>query len=124
MKSSIICAAILALCFLSACPQAPAQDAGTLGLRTVVIDPGHGGTDPGAMSKDKKTQEKKLVLEISTLLTKKIEELNPGVSVYMTREKDDVFVPLIDRARFATGKNADFFISVHINSSTKSTPNG
>ena len=124
MKSSIICAAILALCFLSACPQAPAQDAGTLGLRTVVIDPGHGGKDPGAMSKDKKTQEKKLVLEISKLLKKKIEELNPGVSVYMTREKDDVFVPLIDRARFATGKNADFFISVHINSSTKSTPNG
>jgi N-acetylmuramoyl-L-alanine amidase len=124
MKSSIICAAILAACFLSACPQAPAQDAGTLGLRTVVIDPGHGGKDPGAMSKDKKTQEKKLVLEISKLLKKKIEELNPGVSVYMTREKDDVFVPLIDRARFATGKNADFFISVHINSSTKSTPNG
>ena len=124
MKSSIFCAALLAACFLSACPQAPAQDAGTLGLRTVVIDPGHGGKDPGAISKDKKTQERKLTLEISKLLKKKIEDLNPGVSVYLTREKDDEFVPLIDRARFATGKNADFFISVHINASTKSTPSG
>ena len=124
MKSSIFCAAILAACFLSACPQAPAQDAGTLGLRTVVIDPGHGGKDPGAVSKDKKTQERKLTLQISKLLKQKIEELNPGVSVYLTREKDEVFVPLIDRARFATGKNADFFISVHINASTKTSPNG
>ncbi len=123
-KSSIFCAAIIAVCFLSACPQASAQDSGSLGLRTVVIDPGHGGKDPGAVSKDKKTQERKLTLEISKLLKKKIEDLNPGVSVYMTREKDEVFVPLIDRARFATGKNADFFISVHINSNTKSTPNG
>ena len=123
-KSSIFCAAIIAACFLSACPQAPAQDSGPLGLRTVVIDPGHGGKDPGAISKDKKTQERKLTLEISKLLKKKIEDLNPGVSVYMTREKDEVFVPLIDRARFATGKNADFFISVHINSSTRSTANG
>ena len=121
MKSSIFCAAILAACFLTAGPQAPAQE---LGLRTVVIDPGHGGKDPGAVSKDKKTQEKKLTLEISKLLKKKIEELNPGVNVYLTREKDEVFVPLIDRAKFATGKEADFFISVHINSSTKSAPNG
>ena len=123
-KSSIFCAVLLAAGFLSMVPSASAQDQGSLGLRTVVIDPGHGGKDSGAISKDKKTQEKKLTLEISKLLKKKIEELNPGVSVYMTREKDEVFVPLIDRARFATGKNADFFISVHINSNTKTTPNG
>ena len=124
MKSSIFHAAILALCLLAYCQKAPAQDTGSLGLRTVVIDPGHGGKDPGAISKDKKTEERKLTLEISKLLKKKIEDLNPDVSVYMTREKDEVFVPLIDRAKFATGKNADFFISIHINASTKSTPNG
>ena len=124
MKSSIFCAALLAACIIQAAPRAFAQTHESLGLRTVVIDPGHGGKDSGAISKDKKTQEKKIVLEISKLLKKKIEELNPGVSVFLTRDKDEVFVPLIDRARFATGKNADFFISVHINSNTKTTPNG
>ncbi|MBP5172119.1 MAG: N-acetylmuramoyl-L-alanine amidase, partial [Bacteroidales bacterium] len=80
--------------------------------------------DSGAISKDRRTQEKRLTLEISKLLKKKIEDLNPGVSVYMTRDKDEVFVPLIDRAKFATGKNADFFISVHINASERTSPNG
>ena len=124
MKSRIFRAALFFALFLTASLQASAQDTGTLGLRTVVIDPGHGGKDPGAISKDKKTEERKLTLEISKLLKKKIEELNPGISVYMTREKDDVFVPLIDRAKFATDKGADFFISVHINANNKTTPNG
>ena len=123
-KSSIFHAALLAIGLLAAGSPAFAQDAGSLGLRTVVIDPGHGGKDPGAISKDRKTEERKLTLEISKLLKKKIEELNPGINVYMTRDKDEVFVPLIDRAKFATDHEADFFISVHINSSTKTTPNG
>jgi N-acetylmuramoyl-L-alanine amidase len=123
-RTSIICAALLAAGVLWASAPASAQDAGSLGLRTVVIDPGHGGKDAGAISKDKKTYEKRLTLEISKLLKKKIEELNPDVSVYMTRDKDDVFVPLIDRAKFATNHNADFFISVHINANERTTPNG
>ena len=123
-KSSIFHAVLIAAGLLAAGSPALAQDAGSLGLRTVVIDPGHGGKDPGAISKDKKTEERKLTLEISKLLKKKIEALNPGVNVYMTRDKDEVFVPLIDRAKFATDHNADFFISVHINSSSKTTPNG
>ena len=126
MKSriSIICAALLAAGIAFTPSAVLAQDSGPLGLRTVVIDPGHGGKDAGAISKDRKTMEKRLTLEISKLLKKRIEELNPGVSVYMTRDKDEVFVPLIDRARFATNHNADFFISVHINSSEKTSPNG
>ena len=124
MKSRIFRAALVFALFLTAFLPASAQDVGSLGLRTVVIDPGHGGKDPGAISKDKKTEERKLTLEISKLLKKKIEELNPGIKVYMTREKDDVFVPLIDRAKFATDKGADFFISVHINANNKTTPNG
>ena len=123
-KSSIFHAVLLAIGLLAAGSPAFAQDAGSLGLRTVVIDPGHGGKDSGAISKDRKTQEKKLTLEISKLLKKKIEELNPGINVYMTRDKDEVFVPLIDRAKFATDHEADFFISVHINASEKTSPNG
>ena len=64
-KSSIFHAALLAIGLLAAGTPAFAQDAGSLGLRTVVIDPGHGGKDSGAVSKDRKTQEKKLTLEIS-----------------------------------------------------------
>ena len=125
MKSrfSIICAALLAAGMAFTPSDACAQDSGSLGLRTVVIDPGHGGHDAGAISKDRKTMEKNLTLEISKLLKKRIEELNPGVQVLMTRDKD-VFVPLIDRAKFATGNNAGLFISVHINSSAKTSPNG
>ena len=124
LKSSIICAAVCLAALTGAAHRAAAQGSDALGLRTVVIDPGHGGKDAGAVSKDKKTYEKRIVLEISKLLKQKIEKLNPGVTVLMTRDKDDVFVPLIDRARFATDHNADFFISVHINASTKTTPNG
>ncbi len=124
MKSLIFRAALFTACLILACQEAFAQEQGALGLRTVVIDPGHGGKDSGAISKDHRTQEKRLTLEISKLLKKKIEALNPGVSVYMTRDKDEVFVPLIDRAKFATGKNADFFISVHINASERTSPNG
>jgi len=124
LKISIYCAALFLAGVFCSVPEAFSQDSSSLGLRTVVIDPGHGGKDAGAISKDKKTMEKRLTLEISKLLKQKIEKLNPGVTVLMTREKDEVFVPLIDRARFATDNGADFFISVHINASTKTTPNG
>lgn len=124
LKSSIFCAALLLAGISCACGRASAQDRGSLGLRTVVIDPGHGGKDAGAVSKDRKTMEKRLTLEISKLLKQKIEELNPDVTVLMTRDKDEVFVPLIDRAKFATNHNADFFISVHINANDRTSPNG
>jgi len=93
-------------------------------LDCVVIDPGHGGKDPGAVSKDKKTREKDLVLKIATLIGNKIKEgYSDSVKVYYTRESD-VFVPLQDRADFANGKKADLFISVHINASYKTAPSG
>lgn len=93
-------------------------------LRTVVIDPGHGGHDPGAVSKDKKSYEKNLVLSISKLLGKKIkDEYGDRVKVYYTRSSD-VFVPLQNRADFANGKNADLFISIHINASKSATSSG
>lgn len=123
-RISIYCAVMLAAGLLAGVPRAAAQDSGHPGLRTVVIDPGHGGKDAGAMSKDRKTMEKRLTLEISKLLKQKIEALNPGVTVLMTRDKDEVFVPLIDRAKFATNNNADFFISVHINANDRTSPNG
>lgn len=96
-----------------------AQDR-TPGLHTLVLDPGHGGKDPGCVSKDGKTYEKDIVLKISTKLKASIEKNHPDVKVYLTRS-DDKFVPLNDRAKYATQKGADFFISVHVNASDRST---
>ena len=119
-KSNIFCAVIAATISLSA-----SVNAQTLGLKTVVIDPGHGGKDAGAVSADKKTMEKSIVLDISEKLRDKISSAYPGVKVLMTRD-DDSFVELNNRARFATNNNADLFISVHINSvdGKRTAPNG
>ncbi len=105
----------------SSCLSAHA-DSNKLGLHTVVIDPGHGGKDPGCISGDGKSREKIFVLDISKILKKKIEYHYEDVAVKMTRNVDK-FVPLIDRAKFATRSNADFFISIHINSQPRGRHN-
>jgi N-acetylmuramoyl-L-alanine amidase len=79
----------------------------------IVIDPGHGGKDPGAVSKSG-VQEKDVVLSIGLKLGKYVNEHYPEVKVVYTR-KTDVFVPLIDRSRIANRNKADLFISLHAN---------
>lgn len=78
----------------------------------VVIDPGHGGKDPGAVSKT--VREKDVVLGIGLKLGKLINENYPDVRVVFTRSTD-VFIPLIDRSRIANKNKADLFISIHAN---------
>ena len=99
MIRKLILCTLLALC---------AQWAGAY---TVVIDAGHGGKDPGAVSQDKKTYEKTLTLDIAKTLADKIKA---DVKVVYTR-KTDVFVELHERARIANKAKADLFISVHTN---------
>ncbi|MGN1227000.1 MAG: N-acetylmuramoyl-L-alanine amidase [Candidatus Cryptobacteroides sp.] len=93
-----------------------------LSLKTVVLDPGHGGKDPGAVSKDGKTLEKTFTLDIALKLEKLIKQAHPEVKVILTR-RDDRFISLDERAQIANRNNADLFISIHINSaySTKSS---
>ena len=86
----------------------------THGLRTVVIDPGHGGKDPGAVHKNKTIHEKHIVLAVSKLLGEKIKKGCPDVKVIYTRS-DDRFIGLHDRAMVARKNNADLFISIHCN---------
>lgn len=89
---------------------------GNVGLRTIVIDPGHGGKDPGAPGPDSRNCEKNIVLNISKLLGDKIKKQFPNVKVVYTRSTD-VFPKLTDRVKTAHDHNADLFISIHCNSS-------
>ncbi len=82
-------------------------------FRTIVIDPGHGGKDPGARG-HRGTEEKDITLKVGLKLRDLLSR-QPGIRVLMTRERD-VFVELEDRAKFANGNEADLFVSVHVNS--------
>ncbi len=81
-------------------------------VKTVVIDPGHGGKDSGALGKH--SMEKDVVLAIALKLGKYIEENFDDVNVIYTRTTD-VFVPLYKRAEIANENDADLFISIHAN---------
>lgn len=115
-KLTILFTAILLLCVSTHVSGQNTVD--QLGLRTVVIDPGHGGKDPGALGKTRKTDEKHIVLSVATKLGDKIKAAYPDVKVVYTRSTD-VFVELKERANIAKRNNADLFISIHCNSVEK-----
>jgi N-acetylmuramoyl-L-alanine amidase len=81
--------------------------------RLVVIDPGHGGHDPGAIGV-RGTLEKEITLDISREIARKLRGTR-GVSVKLTRD-DDIFLPLADRVAVAREAGADLFISIHADS--------
>lgn len=81
-------------------------------LKTVIIDAGHGGKDPGGMGTNSK--EKHIALAIAQLLAKKIAANYPEIEVILTRN-DDTFIPLFERAAIANRSKADLFISIHAN---------
>ena len=83
-----------------------------LGVRTIVLDPGHGGTDPGCLGKSG-SREKDVVLDVAQSLKKMLVEKG-GFEVILTRETD-IFVPLEDRTVVANQKRADLFVSIHAN---------
>ena len=98
----------------------PANAQTGLKLKTVVIDAGHGGKDAGCVSRDKKTYEKNVALDIALRLQKKINAAYPDVNVKMTRS-DDRFIELENRAVMANKANANLFISIHVNAVEKGT---
>lgn len=115
IKKCFLLFLILTFCGLVAFPQS--KDA----IRKVVIDAGHGGKDPGALGS--KSKEKDVALSVALQLGSLIKEKCPDVEVYYTRSTD-VFVELKDRSRFANNKHADFFISIHCNSSEDKNAHG
>ena len=84
-----------------------------LGVARVVIDPGHGGHDPGAMHNG--LSEADLMLDVALRLEKLLAK-QPGVEVVMTR-RSNVFVPLEERTAIANREGADLFLSIHANAS-------
>lgn len=89
--------------------------------RRIVLDPGHGGHDPGAVGPNK-LYEKDVVLDIALKLKKILQE-DPAVEVFLTRETD-IFIPLEQRTAIANSKNADLFVSVHANASPRKAAKG
>lgn len=81
-------------------------------LHRIVIDPGHGGKDPGAQNIELRLHEKNLALDVAQSLRQKLRGY--GYDVYLTRDKD-VFIGLKERAQFTNRLKADLFISIHFN---------
>lgn len=119
MKTCSFFSVLFAAAVLLAIP-VPAHAQGSLKLKTVVIDAGHGGKDAGCVSRDNKTYEKNVALDIALRLEKKINAAYTDVDVKMTR-RDDRFVELEKRAVFANRANANLFISIHVNAVEKGT---
>lgn len=123
-----ILTAIFSLCILfmtgaGASATEVQSGSGHLGLKTVVIDPGHGGKDPGALGKSRNMHEKHIVLAVAKKLGDKIKAAYPDVKVIYTRSTD-IFIGLHERAMVARRNNADLFISIHCNGSSSSSACG
>lgn len=84
-----------------------------LAVKSIVIDPGHGGRDPGAVGASG-LEEKEVTLDISRRLRHRLEK-HSGYRIFLTRD-DDIKLSLKDRAEFANKVGADLFISIHVNS--------
>ena len=84
-----------------------------LGVNKIVIDPGHGGKDPGTLGTGRyKQTEKDVVLDVSLLLGDYLQSEFPEIEVIYTRDKDE-FIKLSERTRIANQAKADLFISIH-----------
>jgi N-acetylmuramoyl-L-alanine amidase len=91
-----------------------------LSVSRIVIDPGHGGRDPGTIAKG--LSEAELTLDVALRLEKLLQK-ELGVEVVLTR-RTDVFIPLEERTAIANRQNADLFLSIHANSSRISDAKG
>jgi N-acetylmuramoyl-L-alanine amidase len=99
---------------------APAGPRATRPL-TIVIDPGHGGKDPGAIGR-RGLREKDVTLKISRMLRDQLSKRTKA-KILMTRTRD-VYIPLEERTAIANSREADLFISIHINASPRRAASG
>ncbi|MCB0837707.1 MAG: N-acetylmuramoyl-L-alanine amidase [Bacteroidetes bacterium] len=113
MKSAKFLLFILLLSGFSVTSFIPAPPDPSEGMiKTVIIDPGHGGKDPGAVGK--RYYEKDISLQVGLQLKRILNECLPHIKVVMTRDTDE-FIELHQRAAMAQDNKGDFFISIHCN---------
>ena len=94
------------------------------GVNIIVIDPGHGGKDPGNLGTGRyKDREKDVSYDVSVLVKNYIEENLPGTKVILTREENE-FIELYQRGVIANRANADLFLSIHCNANDNSSAYG
>ena len=105
----------LSFCVSPVFPQAKNE------IKKIVIDAGHGGTDPGALGA--KSKEKDITLALALEIGKRIKEKCPDVEVLYTRTTD-VYPTVKGRAIFANNKHADLFISIHCNAAENKSARG
>ncbi len=91
-----------------------------MSVSRIVIDPGHGGHDPGTVAKG--LTEASLTLDVALRLEKLLQK-ELGIEVVLTR-RSDVYIPLEERTAIANRQNADLFLSIHANSSRNNTAKG
>ncbi len=124
LKNFIIIIISSFLCLGISILPAKGQDiAGLSSIKCVVIDPGHGGKHPGAISKDRKLQEKEITLSVALQLGELIQKKYPKIKVIYTRTTDK-YVDLNVRAEIANKNKADLFISIHVNSTVSTIASG
>jgi N-acetylmuramoyl-L-alanine amidase len=99
----------------------PAADFKPAKIRRIVVDPGHGGKDSGALGPGG-AMEKDVALKVALKLARKLRE-ELGIDVVMTRSTD-VFIPLDERTAIANKVNADLFVSIHANASLNKSTEG
>lgn len=121
LQGRVIAGCVAALALLVAFPAQAKRKRAMKVIRTVVLDPGHGGDNNGALAFDG-TYEKEIVLAISKLVKEKLEE-RTNARVLLTRE-DDSTVPLKRRISLANEAEANLFVSLHCNSSFSRSPSG
>ncbi|MDA0898764.1 MAG: N-acetylmuramoyl-L-alanine amidase [Bacteroidetes bacterium] len=98
--------------------------AANAGVNIIVIDPGHGGKDPGNLGTGRyRSREKDVSFDVSQLVKKYIEENLPDTKVILTRD-DDQFIELYQRTVIANRANADVFISIHCNANDNKSAYG
>ena len=126
-RSAVPFAAIADTSQPAAAPPAPNATGGLsmarqlgLGVSRIVIDPGHGGHDPGARGKG--VTEAELVLDVALRLEKLLQQV-PGVDVILTRRTDE-FIQLPERTAIANREGADLFLSIHANASASGQAHG